>query len=66
MGNFVLPTWMQSFVHPDAPAAELDPADLGTVLGLEMSLMPEAPSPAPRLKKPAVERVTDFGDLPRD
>lgn len=66
MGNFVLPTWMQSFVHPDAPAAELDPADLGTVLGLEISLMPEVSSAAPRHKKPLVESATDFGDFSRD
>ena len=66
MGSFVLPTWMQSFVHPDAPASELDPADLGTVLGLEISLMPEVPSPAPRGKKSVVESATDFGDFSHD
>ena len=65
MGSFVLPTWMQSFVHPDACASELDPADLGTVLGLEISLMPEVPNPAPR-RKPVVESATDFGDFSHD
>lgn len=65
MGS-LLPTWMQSLVHPDAPAPEIDAADLGTVLGLELSLMPQVPSPAANGKKPVVESATDFGDLSND
>jgi len=64
MGSFVFPTWMQSLLHPDQPSREPDPADLGTVLGLEARLSSEPSPAAPRHRKPH-EAVTDFGDLPR-
>ena len=64
MGNFELPSWMQSLVHREAPAPEIDPADLGTVLGLEASLVPMERSFAPA-KKSITESKTDFGDLYR-
>ncbi|UZG44244.1 hypothetical protein [Caldimonas thermodepolymerans] len=55
---------MQSLLHPDQPSREPDPADLGTVLGLEARLTSEPSPAAPRHRKPH-EAATDFGDLPR-